>query len=232
MAALLPRRVTGMLGEAAGFALLAAISPTALLVMAVFLSSASPRQAALMYVAGAMLMTVAMAVAVLYVLRAAGLNQPRQHDPRYGLRLGLGVLALIAVGVIAVRGQNAAGGSGSEKGLMSRIVARPTALAAFVAGVVLFTPSATFIAAVQVVATANADVPVTVLALVIVVVVTVLIVWLPLVAYLAAPDATTRRLNLLNGWLRVRGRMLAIGVLTIAGIVLIVNGALGLAGVL
>jgi Sap, sulfolipid-1-addressing protein len=231
MAALLPRRVTGMLGEAAGFALLAAISPTALLVMAVFLSSASPRQAALMYVAGAMLMTVAMAVAVLYVLRAAGLNQPREQEPRYALRLALGVLALIAVGVIALRGQKAAGGS-SETGLMSRIVARPTALAAFVAGIVLFAPSATFIAAVQVVATANVDVPVTVLALVIVVVVTVLIVWLPLLAYLAAPDATTQRLNLLNGWLRVRGRMLAIGVLTIAGIVLIVNGALGLAGVL
>lgn len=221
-----------MVGEAAGFALLAAISPTALLVMAVFLSSASPRQTAFMYMVGAILMTVAMAVAVLFVLRAAGLNQPRQHDPRYGLRLGLGVLALIVVGVIAVRGQNAAGGRGSEKGLMSRIVARPTALAAFVAGVVLFTPSATFIAAVQVVATANADVPVTVLALVIVVVVTVLIVWLPLLAYLAAPDATTRRLNLLNGWLRARGRMLAIGGLTIGGIVLIVNGALGLAGVL
>ena len=221
-----------MLGEAAGFALLAAISPTALLVMAIFLSSANPRQTALMYVAGAMLMTVAMAVAVLYVLRAAGLNQPREQEPRYALRLALGVLALIAVGVIALRGQKAAGGSGSGTGLMSRIVAHPTALAAFVAGIVLFAPSATFIAAVQVVATANADVPVTVLALVIVVVVTVLIVWLPLLTYLAAPDATTRRLNLLNGWLRVRGRMLAIGGLTIGGIVLIVNGALGLAGVL
>jgi hypothetical protein len=198
-----------MVGEAAGFALLAAISPTALLMMAVFLSSASPRQTALMYVAGAMLMSVAMAVAVLFVIRAAGLNQPRQHDPRYGLRLGLGVLALVAVAVIAVRGQNAAGGSGSEKGMMSRLVA-----------------------AVQVVATANADVPVTALALVVVVVVTVLIVWLPLLAYLAAPDATTRRLDLLNGWLRAHARTLAIAGLTIGGIVLIVNGALGLAGVL
>jgi hypothetical protein len=220
-----------MVGEAVGFAFLAAISPTALIVMAAFLSSASPRQTALMYFAGAMVMTVAMAVAVLFVIRAAGLNQPRQQEPRYGLRLGLGILALIVVGAIALRGPKAASESDSGKGLMSRIVARPNPVAAFVAGLVLFAPSATFIAAVQVIATANADIPVTVLALVIVVVVTVLIVWLPLLAYLAAPNATTRRLNLLNGWLRARGRMLVIGGLTVGGIVLIVNGALGLAGV-
>jgi hypothetical protein len=226
--------VTDILGEAAGFALLAAISPTALLVMAVFLSSASPRQTAVMYVAGATVMTVAMAVAVLFVLRATGLNQPRQHDPRYGLRLGLGVVALIAAGVIAWQGRNAVTTeSGSaERGMMSRLVARPTAAAAFAAGLVLFAPSATFIAAVQVIATANADVPVTVLGLVIVVVVTVLVVWLPLMTYLAAPGTTTVRLTLLNGWLRARGRTLVIGGLTIAGIILIVNGALGLAGVL
>lgn len=223
-----------MLAQAAGFALLAAISPTALLVMAIFLSSANPRQTALMYVAGAMLMTVVMAVAVLFVLRAAGLNQPRQHDPRYGLRLALGVAALIAAGVIVWRGRNAATreGSGSEKGMTSRLVARPTPAAAFAAGLVLFAPSAMFVAAVQVIATANADVPVTVLGLVIVVVVTALVVWLPLLTYLTAPGATTLRLTLLNGWLRARGRALAIGGLTIGGIVLIVNGALGLAGVL
>ena len=40
-----------MLGQAAGFALLAAVSPTALLVMAVFLGSDNPRTTALMYAA-------------------------------------------------------------------------------------------------------------------------------------------------------------------------------------
>jgi hypothetical protein len=58
------------------------------------------------------------------------------------------------------------------------------------------------------------------------------IVWLPWLTYLAAPGATTLRLNVLNAWLRARGRTLAVGGLTVGGIVLIVNGALGLAGVL
>jgi len=77
-----------VLAQAAGFAVLAAVSPTALLVMAVFLGSENPRKIALLYVTGAVIMTVAMALAFLFILRATGFNQPRQHDPRYGLRLG------------------------------------------------------------------------------------------------------------------------------------------------
>ena len=93
--------------QAAGFALLAAISPTALLVMAVFLGSDNPRRIALLYVAGAVLMTVIMAVTVLLVLRTTGLNQPRQRTPRYGLRLGLGILALAIAAWLAARAARA-----------------------------------------------------------------------------------------------------------------------------
>lgn len=214
-----------MLAQAAGFALLATISPTALLVMAVFLGSANPRQTALAYVAGAIVMSVAMAVTLLVVIRAAGLDQPRQRDPRYDLRLAIGVLALAAA-VVVVRRRPRPVGSGS--GIISRLIASPSARSAFAAGVIVFAPSATFIAAVQVVATARARVAGTVLGLVVVVIVSVLIVWLPLLAFLLAPDATTRRLSAFNGWLRARGRMLAVCALAVGGVILIINGILGL----
>lgn len=221
-----------MLVEAAGFAVLAAISPTALLVMAVFLGSAKPRETALMYVFGAAIMTVTMAIVVLFALRATGLNQPRQHDPRYGLRLGLGVIAL-AVGVYMTRRKRTspAPGDGEPKrpGLIARLTASPSPRTAFVTGVLLFAPSATFIAAVQVIATANEGVPITAAAILIVVIITVLIVWLPLLTYLASPEATTRVLRIANEWLRRHGRVLVIGALLITGTVLVVNGALGLA---
>ena len=96
-----------MLAESAGFALLAAISPTALLVMVIFLSSDNPRRIAMLYVVGAVLMTLAMAVTVLVVLHATGLNQPRERTPRYGLRLGLGILALALAGFMIVRARRA-----------------------------------------------------------------------------------------------------------------------------
>lgn len=214
-----------MLAQAAGFALLATMSPTSLLVMAVFLGSANPRRTALAYAAGAIVMSVAMAVTLLVVIRVAGLDQPREHDPRYGLRLAIGVLALAAA-VIVVRRRPRPPGSGSS--IISRLVASPSAGSAFAVGVILFAPSATFIAAVQVVATARARVPGTVLGLVVVVIVSVLIVWLPLLAFLSAPEATTRRLSAFNGWLRARGRMLGACALAVGGVILIIDGILGL----
>jgi hypothetical protein len=222
--------------QAAGFAVLASISPTALLVMAVFLSSANPRTTALVYVAGALLMTVVMAVAILFILRAAGLNQPWARAPRYELRLGLGILSLTAAAFVARRRRRepepAAVPDPSRKmtGLIARLTAQPRPGTAFAAGVILFAPSATFIAAVQAVATANAAVVATLVALVIVVIITVLVVWLPLVTFLAAPEATGRRLAVINAWLRANGQTILIGGLALGGLVLIINGAAGLAG--
>jgi hypothetical protein len=215
--------------QAVGFALLAAISPTALLVMAVFLGSANPRRTALLYVVGAMLMTVIMAVIVLVVLHAAGLSQPHERTLRYGLRLGLGVLALASAVFVSRRKRPAPAPDQPPTGLISRLVSSPAPAAAFTAGLVLFAPGATFIAAVQSVATAQASAAATAVALVLVVLITSLIVWLPLLAYLAAPEATGRRLRALNGWLRANGRVLLMTALAIGGIALVINGATGLA---
>jgi hypothetical protein len=221
-----------MLAEAAGFAILATLSPTALAVMTFFLGSVNPRRTALLYVAGAMLMTIVMAVAMLYAIRAAGLNLRSGYDARYGLRLAVGILSLALGVVLGIRGPREPRKPREDKparGVMSRLVSRPTARAAFVAGLVVFTPTTTFIAAVQVIATANADVPATALGLTIVVLLRAMIPWVPLLAYLAAPDATAGRLGAWNTWLRVHGRTLTIAVLAICGIALVVNGTLGLA---
>jgi len=185
----------------------------------------------MLYVTGAVIMTVAMAVAVLIVIRVTGLNLQRGHDPRYGLRLGLGVLALAGAAFMMLRKRPQTDAGQQRNGFLDRLLARPSPRAAFVSGVLLFAPGATFIAAVQVVATSDASVPVIVLALVLVVAITALVVWLPLVGYLAAPEATSRRLAVLNGWLRTHGRMVVSYALGVAGAVLIVNGALGLTGV-
>lgn len=222
-----------MVAQAAGFAVLAALSPTALLVIAVYLGSARPRRTGSYYLAGAILMSVITGVIVLVALHAGGLSRPAEREPRYGLRLGLGVLALAASAFILARRRRAAGAgkqdSGKQgKGFLSRMIAAPSAKTAFIVGLLVFSPSVTFIAAIQAIATARASVELSVVALAIVVVLNVALVWLPILAHMAAPDWTSRTLTTFNGWLRTHGQILVIIVAAVAGVVLTVNGLTGL----
>ena|SRR5690349_19746813 len=247
-----------MLLQAAGFAVLAALSPTALLITAIYLGSARPRTTALCYLAGAVLISTVIGIAVLLLLRYGHFQLPGHRTPRYGLRLGLGLLILAAIAVVARRKPRLLGLSGQARspgqpgrprnpgrpgqphdpghpgqpgggqGIVSRLVSSPAPMTAFVAGVLVFMPALTFIAAIQVIATARAGFPLSTLGLLIVIVINVAFVWLPFLAYLAAPGLTTRTLTSFNAWLRAHGRILLVLALLVAGAVLTLDGLLGL----
>lgn len=217
-----------MILQAAGLALLAALSPTALLVGAVYLGSARPRLVGALYLAGAILMSLVMGLVVIVILRNAGLNLHRQHSTRYGLRLGIGVLMLAAGAVLAKRKPKMPDPEKTKQGLVSRMIANPAPASAFAVGLLLFAPGVTFIAAVQVIATANVSDEESALALIVVVVINSALVWLPLLLHLVAPGVTTRRLTAFNGWLRANGNKILIGVLLVGGAILVGNGIYGL----
>jgi Sap, sulfolipid-1-addressing protein len=222
-----------MYGQAAGLAALAALYPPALLIAAVYLSSASPRKLATLYLAGAALVTAIGAVVILVALRGGGLSLPGNRQPRYGLRVGLGALAIAAAGYLVWRYRRrspdtAKAGKPSKPGRISRMTAHPRPLTALAVGALLFAPGVGFIAAIQVVATAKAGPGPTVAALIIVVIIDLAFAWLPLALHLIAPDATNRTLKAINSWLGVRGRELMIGALGAVGAILVIDGAIGL----
>jgi hypothetical protein len=219
-----------MLLQAAGLALLASISPTALLMAATFLGSARPRLIAAYYLCGAVVMSLVMGVVILVVLRSADLSHPAEHTPRYGLRLGFGVLLLLAGYTVARRKARPNGPATDRPGLLSRMTAAPRPGTAFLVGLLVFAPGATFVAAIQVIATAQAGVELTVIAAIMVVGINVLLVWGPLVVYIVAPEPTTRHLTAFNGWLQAHGRTVLMWVLLVAGGFLIGTGIHGLAG--
>ena len=216
-----------MLLRATGLAFLAAISPTAVLIAAVFLGSARPRLTAFFYLIGAVLMSLIMAIALVAVLRGLDLSRPAEHAPRYGFRLGLGVLLVLAGVLVARRTPRRADGE-ARAGFLSRMTASPTPHSAFIVGILVFAPGASFLAAVQVIATARASFDVTAFAVFLVVVINVLFVWLPLLFYVAAPLRTARYLTAFNGWLRAHAHQLLIGVLAGVGVILTGNGIYGL----
>jgi Sap-like sulfolipid-1-addressing protein len=218
-----------VLGHAADLALLSALSPTALLVVAVYLGSARPRETALCYLAGAVTMSLILGVVFVVMLRHAGLSLPRNHGARSAVRFGLGLLLIAAAIVIAVRKPRQPDPAKARQGIVSRMIARPAPATAFAVGVIVFGPSLTFLAALQVIATAQAGVGLTAVAVVVVVVITVLLVWLPLVLYLVAPEPTTRRLTAFNRRLRAQATILMAAVLIAVGAIMIGSAAYGLA---
>lgn len=221
-----------MYGQAAGLAALAALSPTALLLVTVYLSSASPATTVSIYLAGALVMTAVMGVVVLIALKSGNLSAPGQRQPRYGLRLGLGVVALAAGVYLARRGlgpRPAKPKKPREPGVISRWAARPRPLTAFASGLLVFVPSVGFIAAVQVIATSRAGDAAQAAALAMVVVIDVFLVWLPLGVYVVAPGRTIGALNASTGWISANRHALAAGALTLIGAILLADGITGLA---
>jgi hypothetical protein len=220
-----------MLTEAAGLAALAALSPTAVLVSAVFLGSANPRRNVLIYLAGAIVMTAIFAVIVYVALHAGHLQRPREHQPRYGVRLGLGAAMMLAAGYLRRRKPKPPDPAKRDRRIISRLLARPAPWAAFIVGLLVYAPSLTFVAAVQVVATSRASVALSVLEIALVIAITVMLVWLPLVLFLLAPDRTRSVLRSCDSLLRSHGYVLAVAGLGVGGVLLTLNGVLGLTGV-
>jgi Sap, sulfolipid-1-addressing protein len=220
-----------MLIEAAGLAVLAAISPTALLLAAVYLGSARPRATILLYLIGATVMSIIMGIVVLVILRAGGFSLPRHRTDRYGLRIALGILLLLAGLFVARRKPKPKPKpkpAVESKGIMARLTASPAPYTAFLAGILIFAPGASFIAAIQVIATSNADLEATAVGLALIVVINVSLIWLPLLAFLVAPEPTTRRLSAFNEWLRRNGRMILACTLVAAGVIVAIDGLVGL----
>jgi uncharacterized membrane protein len=218
-----------MFGQAAGLAAIAALSPAALLLVTLYLNSATPGRTVTFYFAGALLMTIVMGVVILVALKSGHLSSPGQRQPRYGLRLGLGVVAL-AAGIYLVRRGPRPRRAGKQKkpGLIARLTAHPRPATAFLAGLFVFAPSVGFIGAVQVIAASRASDATEAGALAMIIVIDVALVWLPLVVYLIAPDRTVRALKASNAWISTNRHALTAGGLSIVGAILLADGITGL----
>lgn len=85
-----------LFAQAAGLALLGAVYPPAMLVAALYLGSERPGRITLLFVVGGLATVTVIGIAALLAIRAGGLSHVSHHKTRYGLRLALGVVAIIA----------------------------------------------------------------------------------------------------------------------------------------
>ena len=212
--------------QAIPLALVASLYPFGLAVLLLLFDAPRSRARALVFLMGAAVSTLTIGFVVVFVLRGAGVHNEGNESARYGLRLAIGLLFLVAAWVVAHRVPKP-----KEEGKPSRVttaVGGSSLLAAFLVGVALYTPSPSYLSAIQVVGSTNMSTAATSVWVVIVAALVLITIEVPTIVYLVAPGWTTRKLAAFGGWLDRNARRLLVVVLVVLGVWQAVDGIVGL----
>jgi len=208
------------------FAFIAALYPVGLLAVTFLLATDRPLKLGLSFLAGAATSLLVVGVLMITVLQGIGLDDSDAGTARSGFRIGLGVAMLVAAWLLWRR--PASKPSNEEPSWKARLrQARPVSV--FITGAILYSPSGTYLAAVQQIATSDSSLA-DGLQLIIVIVIVLLTIEIPLAAYLLRPEATARLLRDVEAWIGVHGRRALVYGLAAVGGYLVVDGIITLAG--
>lgn len=217
------------------FSLTAAVNPTLVAASTTMLLFPDAKRLMLGYLAGAYLTSVTLGLLIVFALDAEGpLFDTSQRTLSPALDLTLGALALIAAAVLS-------GGNREERAERRRekraakgeprwqqALGKGSPRIAFVVGIALTLPGASYLAALHQVDVLGYGTAATVLLVIGVNAIMLALLELPLLGFLLAPDSTQRRVDAVKAWFGHHGRRAATIALVALGCALIVKGLLGL----
>jgi hypothetical protein len=206
------------LAAAVPLALAACVYPPAIAVLIYYLSRDSAKRLVVAYYAGAFAMTWVIGIVGILVLTGTNVN-PKQHPvPSAGLDIALGVAMLGGAFVVARRKRPE---PKEEKPPKQR---RVGARGAVLLGVVMYTPSLFYLAAMKLVADAAPSAVAAVLSALILTLCVLLFIEIPIGLYLLFPDATDTKLKGFDAWLHRNIRTLLIWGFTVGGLYMLGTG--------
>jgi hypothetical protein len=214
--------------QAIPLALVSSLYPFGLVALLVLFGASRPRPRSGVFLLGAFVCLLAVGLLFVFVARGAGLDHSTNSTPRYALRLAFGVLFLVGAWVLAHRPPKPASSNG-EPSRLTNAIAGSGLLAVFVVGLAMYTPSPTYIAALDVVGGTKMSTAAAIGWVVLIVVLVLITIEIPIVLYFLAPGWTIPKLEALNRWLDRNGRTLIVYVLVVLGVWQIVDGLVGLA---
>jgi arginine exporter protein ArgO len=182
--------------------LASAINPGALVASAFFLRKERGVRLDNAFLIGGLFMSAVVGIVVLALIRLTGLELPKHTTPRYDVRLGLGILALVLAAFLPwLRSHLQRGAPDAEKpSPVTRLMQNAGVGGAVVVGVLVFAPTVQYLGGLQIITTAEHRLAAAVLWVLLAAVVNVALVWLFLAAFLAAPDRTKAHLAKANTW--------------------------------
>ena len=212
--------------QAIPLALLASLYPFGLAALFLLLQATRPRARAGVFLIGAAVCTLAVGFLVVFVLRGAGVGNNSEQTPRYGLELAIGVAFLVGAWVLAHHVPKPK--SEDQPSRITKAASGSGLLAVFVVGIAMYTPSPTYLAALEVVGSSKLSTAATSLWIIIVVVLLLITIEIPILLYWLAPGWTVPRLSAVNDWLARNGRNFFAIVLAVLGVWEVTRGLVGL----
>lgn len=195
-----------MLSEAVPAAFGAAISPAALLFIAFVLTRPRPRRRALIFLSGAVFITLGAGILFVLALRGSGAESPQHPTVPPWIDLAIGILLLAFALVVYFRPPHGpkAARQRRELGLFGLLGV----------GMFLYSPTPLYLASLHAIAKAHASLLTTALSIVLVAAIYLLLIEIPIITHTVWPDATVRRVTAVNAWLARHGRTIMIVVAT------------------
>ena len=211
--------------QAIPLALIASLYPFGLAALFLLLQATRPRARAGVFLAGAAACTLTVGFLFVFVLRDAGVNQSNEQTPRYGLELAVGVAFLVGALLVARHVPKPKTDNGP-----SRLTKAADAglFAVLIVGIAMYTPSPTYLAALEAVSSAKLSTAEATTWVVLVVFLVLLTIEVPILLFWVAPGWTVSKLSSINLWLGRNGRNFFAIVLAVLGVWEVVKGLVGL----
>lgn len=212
--------------QAIPMALVASLYPLGLAMVLLLAAAARPRAKAVAFLVGAAACTLAIGFAVVFVLHGSGLGQRGQQQPRYGLKLALGIV-LLAAAVVVARWRRKPGPHREPSRWTTR-AKEGGLIAVFLAGIVLYLPSPAYLSALEQVGSSKLGTAALIGWVALVAALVLITILVPVLLFLLAPGWTIPRLRAVDSWLARHARTLLIAVLAVLGAWEAVDGLVGL----
>jgi hypothetical protein len=220
--------------------LVAAANASLLAAVTVMLFLPSPKRLLLGYLAGAMLVSLAIGFVIVFVVHDASSTTTARNavSPSIDIVLGL-VFGFVAYVLGAGHDQRlkerraqkhaAAGDDPAEKGpsKVEQLLGRGSARITFALGVVLTLPGVSYLAALHDLQELGYGAAGKILVIVGFNIMLLLLIEIPLAGYLVAPERTVVEVQRFRSWLSRRGRRMAVVCFAVIGAFLLVRGLIG-----
>ena len=225
------------MGEVLGLAFTAAVNPTLVTVTTLILLLPAPKRLLAGYLLGALMTSITLGLLVVYTFKDPSAVSTTRNTLSPSADIALGALALVLALMLGtqrdeqLRGRLRRRREGRSPKIprWQRALDRGSARVTFVVGACLTLPGASYLAGLSLISKLDYSGPATVAVIIGFNLIMMMLIELPLLGYLLAPEATPRTIDRFKAWFARRARHYAVIGFTLVGAALALKGFIGLA---